>query len=390
MSSDNAAILFLTSWYPVEENPIHGIFIRGHALALSKYTKVVVAYAYSSNAGPFYKPEETVVNDNCVEYRVKYPKPNSNFLRTLFQVTKYKKAYNVLLNALIEKKIIVKAIQVNIVFPTAIALPIFKEHYKVKHTIAENWSGYLASDGNYKGLALKHYTKQCFAGADKIWHVSQLQKEAMISHGLLGKFELLYNTVNTDVFTPRSISENVSNKIKLLHVSSLVEREKNISGTFRVLKRLQEQNLIHIAIELTLIGGSEETISEAKKLAEQMQLKNIIFVGPKKPEEIAAQMHQSNALILFSHFEGMPLVVLEAMSCGLPVLATKVGQLPHIITDKFGVLVDVNNEEQMLNALVNLVQFKYKFDPQAMRDFILKHASQEAVGKQFYEYYSKI
>jgi glycosyltransferase involved in cell wall biosynthesis len=389
MPSSNPAILFLTSWYPVKENPVHGIFIRGHAEALSKYTKVVVAYAYSSKNGPFYEVEETKVNDNFVEYRVRYPKPEHRIfgITPFTQTIKFKKAYKLLLSKLIEKKIEVNAIQVNIVFPVAIALPVFKNYYKVKHTIAENWSGYLASDGNYRGTAMKHYTKQCFESADKIWHVSQLQKEAMIAHGLTGNFELLYNTVNTDVFKPRGISESVATKIKFLHVSSLVEREKNISGTFRAFKKLQDQK---VNFELAIIGGNGETISEAKKLVEELGLKNIVFIGSKKPEEIAAYMQQSNALILFSHFEGMPLVVLEAMSCGLPVLATKVGQLPHIITDKFGVLVDVDNEDQMFEALLNLSKFKYKFEPQATRDFIMRHASQEAVGKQFYDYYSKL
>lgn len=150
LMSNNSSILFLTSWYPVPENPVHGIFIRNHALALSKKTNVVVTYAYSSNEGPYYEIEEKKVNENFIEYKIKYPKPINKIIgiKTFIQTLKYKKAYKLLLGKLIEKKIEIKAIQVNIAFPVSIVLGLFKNHYKVKHTIAENWSGYLAGDGN--------------------------------------------------------------------------------------------------------------------------------------------------------------------------------------------------------------------------------------------------
>lgn len=391
---DNSSILFLTSWYPVPENPVHGIFIRNHAVALSPQTNVVVAYAYSSRTGPYYEIDENKVNEHLTEYRIKYPKPITSVIgiKTFVQTLKYKKAYKLLLGKLIEKKIKVKAIQVNIVFPVSIVLSLFKKHYKVPHTIAENWSGYLASDGNYHGKVMKHFTEKCFADTSKIWHVSELQKQALIGHGLTGNFELLYNTVNTEVFTLRPFDGAHGKQaqgvdVRLLHVSSLVEREKNITGTFRVLKKLNDKNY---KFTLDIIGGSEETIADAKAYANSLGLKNITFLGPLPPEKIAEHMRKSTALVLFSHYEGMPVVALEALSCGLPVIATKVGQLPHIITDQMGHLVETDNEAEMLAALENLFLNKYRFDPQTMREFILKNASYESVGKQFWEFYSKI
>lgn len=388
MSSNSQAILFLTSWYPVKENPVHGIFIQNHAKALSLYTKVVVVYAYSDYEGPFYKVEETQVNENLLELRVKYPKSSFALpgIKEAKQTLKFKKAYNLLLQNLISKKIEVKAIQVNIVFPAAMALAIFKDHYKVKHTIVENWSGYLESDGNYKGFFRKHFTEKCVAESDKIWHVSELQKQAMINHGLKGNFELIFNTVNTELFKPAS-EKILSPKLKLLHVSSLVDREKNIAGTFRVIKKLQNKGY---EFDLIIVGGSEETISAAKESAKTLQLKNINFLGSLPPEKVSALMQQCDALVLFSFFEGMPVVALEALSCGLPVIASKVGHLPFLINDSFGKLVDVANDEQMFIALENLILYKYNFDPAAMREFILKHASNEAVGKQLWEYYKAL
>jgi glycosyltransferase involved in cell wall biosynthesis len=388
MSNNSSAILFLTSWYPVNKNPVHGIFIKNHALALSLYAPVVVVYAYSSYEGPFYQVEEKRVNDNLLELRIKYSKPSFSFplWRIISQTLKFRKAYKILLSHLIRKNISIKAIQVNIVFPASVALEIFKTHYKVKHTIVENWSGYLEADGNYKGMGMKHFTKKCFSEADKIWHVSEPLKQALIKHGLTGNFELIFNTVNIEVFKPgieKNDRRDQAGKIKFLHVSSLVEREKNISGTFRVIKKLQDK---HYSFEFTIIGGNNETISSAKQMANQLQL-NINFLGAMPPEKVSEQMQQSHDLILFSYFEGMPVVVLEALSCGLPVLATGVGHLPYLVNEEFGKLVDVANEEQMFTVLENFILNKYKFNREAMHRFILKHASLEAVGKQFFGYY---
>ena len=108
----------------------------------------------------------------------------------------------------------------------------------------------------------------------------------------------------------------------------------------------------------------------------------------QKPDVVARYMQQSTALVLFSHFEGMPVVVLEALSCGLPVFASKVGQLPNIITSEFGVLVDVNNQNQLISALEKLFQSEYQFNSAAMRDYVIKHASFYAVGKQMNDFYN--
>jgi glycosyltransferase involved in cell wall biosynthesis len=383
MLSNNRAILFLASWYPVSSNPSHGIFIKQHALALSYFQNVIVVYAYGSNEGTFYKTEHRNVNENFTEYFIKYPK-GKGFLKPLRSFLNFRKAHKILIDHLIQKKTKVKAIQVNVIFPVSIVLDLYKKVFKEKHTIIEHWSGYLAIDGNYKGSALKHYTKKCIAGASKIWHVSEPQKEAMLKHGLTGNYELIYNAVNTKLF---SIKPHLDAKIKLLHVSSLVEKEKNISGTFRVIKKLRDNN--H-NFNFIVAGGSGNELEVAKKIAQQIKSDNITFTGNLPPEKISELMQQSNALVLFSHYEGMPAVALEAMSCGLPVFASRVGQLPFMTNDGFRVLVNEGNEEELFKALEKLFSNSYNFNTTGMREFVLQHASYEAVGKQMNEYYKTL
>lgn len=379
------AILFLASWYPTPQNKNHGIFIKNHAIALSKYAPVIILYAYSSSEVNDFKITKNK-QGNLEEWLIAYKKvSNLSLLTPIIKYWRFKKAYTILLKELIRKNSSVKAIQVNTIFPAAFVVSFFKNYFKVPVTIVEHWSGYLNEDGNYKNFIQKIFTQKCVALARKIYYVSEKQKHAMISHDLNGNYELIYNVVNKAIFNERPSAKSI--KPLLLHVSSLTEREKNISGTLNVIKKLQEANY---TFDFLVVGGSEQLVVYYKEKAKQMGILNTLFVGEKTQEEVATYMQQANALILFSNYEGMPVVVLEALATGLPVFASSVGQLPYLITNDFGKLVSVANEEELETNLKDFLDGKLKFDSQKMSDFISKNASQEVVGKKLADFYETI
>jgi len=384
MSQDKQAILFLASWYPTPQNKNHGIFIRNHALALSKQIPVIVVYAYSTSSTEDFKITKNK-QGNFEEWLLEYPKSTVPVFSSLVKYFRFKKAYKLLLQELIKNNVSIKAIQLNVVFPAALALPIFKDHFKVPYTIVEHWSGYLPEDDNYKSGIVKDATKKVVSSASKIFYVSEKQKQAMLSHGLNGNYELLYNVVDTSVF--KENKNEKSQRPLLLHVSSLVEREKNISGTLRAVKKLQDAG--H-DLDLIIIGGENELVEHYKQEAAALQLKNTTFTGKRTQAEIAAYMQQAHALILFSNYEGMPVVVLEALATGLPVFTSNVGQLPNIITSDFGKMVNVKDEAALKTELELFLQGKTKFDQQKMIDFVSQNASYEIVGKKLADFYLAI
>ena len=65
----------------------------------------------------------------------------------------------------------------------------------------------------------------------------------------------------------------------------------------------------------------------------------IQFTGMLPYEEVARLMRNSDAFVLFSLYENMPCVVLEALCCGLPVITSDVGGLKEVINQENGVLV---------------------------------------------------
>ncbi len=380
-------ILFLCSWYPNPESQSNGIFIKRHAQALAQKHKVTVLFVKSvSNTEE--KTYANVDDGNFTERCVFYPKVNSNtsILSSFLKLRKFKKEYKDLINALPKEKQF-DIIHVNTVFPAAIpALYALKKYPKAKLFITEHWSGYYPEDGNYKGFYLKRITQKIVQKAKVVFVISDKLKVAMRSHRLNNNFELINNVVDTAIFKPMPGLKTDDGVLKIVHVSSLVEREKNISGIIEVAKHLFEKN---IKFSLTIIGENKQEIIMHKNLVHHNQLhKHIVFAGYKTADEIATYMNQSDVFLLMSHFEGMPVVLLEAMACGLPVITTNVGETKNMVQPNMGIVLKNNIADECAE---NLIKFKRTdfTTPNEMHQYIADQYSATSVCNSITQLYYK-
>ncbi|MGD8415298.1 MAG: glycosyltransferase, partial [Candidatus Latescibacterota bacterium] len=87
---------------------------------------------------------------------------------------------------------------------------------------------------------------------------------------------------------------------------------------------------------------------------------NVRFEGEKGPHEIALWMNACDLLCLPSLNEGVPNVVLEALSCGLPVVATNVGGIPEVVSSEVaGLLVEPRQPVQLYEAIAYALEHNY-------------------------------
>ena len=83
---------------------------------------------------------------------------------------------------------------------------------------------------------------------------------------------------------------------------------------------------------------------------------NIIFVGQVPHGKVAEYLNEMRLLVLPSYSEGLPHVILEAMACGVPVLATPVGAIPDVIKDcETGFLLKSNDPRHVAERIVDLL-----------------------------------
>lgn len=385
MENTKRHILFLCSWYPNPDEKSNGIFIRRHAQALSLRHHVTVVFAKSVTS---IKEPVLVKNEeeNFEEYLYFYPKLGHS-LPGISQAQKFlklKRAYKKLIDHLPRKAF--DTIHVNTIFPAAIpALYTLKKYPAAKLFITEHWSGYYPEDGNYKGSVVTRYTKQLVSKARAIFVISEKLESAMKAHKLNGSYHLIHNAVDTDLFKPDASKSEQGSTLQILHVSSLTEREKNISGIIAVATALKKRG---ISFHLTLVGENPTESDAHKKSVTEHNLDSCItFTGHQSPEEIAHHMNRSDVFLLFSHFEGAPVVITEALACGLPVISTDVGQVKSMIPGGMGIVLKNTNTGECAGVLSNYLRSDFS-SKESMHRYICGIYSPEAVCKKISVFYN--
>ena len=94
--------------------------------------------------------------------------------------------------------------------------------------------------------------------------------------------------------------------------------------------------------------------------------------------------------VLFSNIEGSPCVILEAMACGLPIIATETGGIGERVTDETGILLQIGDEQGLVEAMNYMIDNKHKYDPSVIRQKIVEKCSVEAVGKAIVTVYEEV
>ncbi len=116
---------------------------------------------------------------------------------------------------------------------------------------------------------------------------------------------------------------------QLLFVGNLSVRK----GVPELLRALALSPLAGMPLRLTLAGGGD--IEGFRAIAQAMGLGNrVCFAGWTEQAQVARLMSEADLLVLPSHDEGLPLVILEALACGVPVVCTPVGEIPHVLQDR--------------------------------------------------------
>ena len=166
----------------------------------------------------------------------------------------------------------------------------------------------------------------------------------------------------------------------------MINEHKNVEGILHVISKLQLES---IDFCLKLIGdNSIKYIDFAKRLG--IDSKNIEFINQIAHKEIATHLQKANVFILFSNYENLPCVILEAFSCGVPVISTNVGGIKEYFPENFGTLISKNNEELLLKEILNIYYKKYKIaDKKIMHQYVKNNFSELIIAKNFNNLYQK-
>ena len=133
-------------------------------------------------------------------------------------------------------------------------------------------------------------------------------------------------------------------------------------------------------IVLTVIGDGPEK-NKLKLLSHKLGVNNRInFIGYQNKIAVSDILRDHDALVLSSEVETFGVVIVEAMSVGLPVIATKCGGPESIVVAETGVLVDSNDKNKLSVAMKNMIEDYNNYDSNTIRQIAINIYGDKAYG----------
>lgn len=375
-------ILIIPSWYPNSFTSIGGIFFKEQAEALAKYghdVSVLSISQYSVREILKYKKivfkNNDFIENGVATYTIEYPSiPKLHTLRDHISFYLFKRKFK----KYVEKNGLPDIVHVHSFAAGKYALWL-KENYNIPYVITEHFSGFARGLLSETQIQL---AKEVFSHSSTNIAVSK-EFQLLLENKFNLKFKYIPNIVNIDFFTPVLKSED--ERFKFINIASLDENKNQKMLIQSFAKVFKDKN-----VRLTIVGDGPE-LQSLKNLIDELQMQEqITLFGRANREEVKTLLQESDAFVLSSKYETFGVVVIEAMSCGLPVIATKCGGPESIVRDKrVGLLTDIDE-----NSLADLMKYLYEnrdtYDSEYIAQYTKDKFSEEAVVAELEEVYNDI
>lgn len=378
-------ILKLCGWYPSRVNIYNGDFVQRHAEAIATQIPVKVIFAVKDPTLKGNKIVRVVNNKgNLTEYIFYYPSKKT--LDVVWSYWFYLRVIKEILPEVLQSFGNPLLVHVNIAWKASIWHGWIRKKYKWPLVITENSTEYQENAKlqlRKQGTLRQRFTDNLFANCNLFIPVSA--QLGMRIQTLFGKipFTVVPNAVNTNYFFPVEQTDNT--RFEIIHVSTL-GYQKNAEGLMSVFSKIISMDL---PIRIRIIGPIIDDWQTWAKANENVNTE-IVLSGYMSYSEIALALQQSNLFLLFSRYENLPCVILEALCCGIPVVSTTVGGIAEVINAENGKLVAEGDEDAMVRNVIDVIKNYSHYDKSKIAAAAKEKYNYEQVGQQFVKAYAQI
>lgn len=373
-------LLIIPSWYSTKENLTNGSFFKEQAQALKESgINVIIAFV-----------EVRLLSLDNINERVQVSYENGIKTYRIIQ-GKIPKSGNVGTAIAFRsglKKIyweIIKGNSIDIVHLHSciwggLGGAFIAKKLRVPFIITEHSSYYGRFEVNFLERLI---IKKSFKSADKVISVSEYLK-SYISEYNKSEIEVIPNMVDCNEFFYCKKEESIENSFTFLTLCYL----KNNKGVDILIKAFCNY-FKGKEVKLIIAGDGPEKENLAK-LVNDLKINNqVIFKGALTREEVKVEMNRCDIFALGSKFETFGVVLIEALACGKPVISTRNGGANDIVKESNGIIVDINNIDEMGKAMYYMYKNYYKYDKYLIRENCVKKYSKEAVIQKLLSIYGK-
>lgn len=260
-----------------------------------------------------------------------------------------------------------------------------KEKYEAPFIVTGH--GYDVYDLPFKSKAWNKRICQVLNSADHIITVSNTNLACIQKLNIETPVSVIPNGFDASQFHPidqiecrEKLGLPVDKKI-LLTVGNCVA----IKGQKYLIEAMKDIHTKYPDVICVIVGGGE-LYPNLQKLVVEMGLQNCVrLVGRRPHEEIPLWMNACDVFVLPSLNESFGVVIIEAMACGKPVVASNVGGVPEIIcSETYGLLSQPGNAKDLSDKI--LLALERDWDTQGIREYAKKY-TWDTVCKEILELY---
>ena len=373
-------ILHLLSWFPTPDDPTLGNFCVRMIDALPEAChSVILSVCDDKNMTKSFEVKE-IEGTHHTHVQIYIRPPKVNAIRKLKMLRMYQYGLNYIKKHYFNPDLI----HLHVTYPLGQVALLWKKLFGYKYVLTEHWTIYQPQNKDILVGSLKKKIVKIANNAELIMPVSLDLQHCMEGHGVKNRFRVIYNLVNTEMFCLGEAK--TEQKKRILHISTLRNEAKNFSGILRTIERLRQQR---DDFELHVIHDYEAP--EFKAFVKEHNLSDcVIFHGKKTSAEVAEAYQKADFFVLFSNFENLPCVIVEAFASGVPVLSTAVGGIAEILSPERGVLIPQGDEEALLRSMNQMLDHCHEYDREAIRQYAISTFSNEIIGNQIFETYREL
>ena len=213
------------------------------------------------------------------------------------------------------------------------------------------------------------------------------QLTATLAERLTNRIATIDNGVNTRLFSPDIEPKKHPRCVSI--VSRLIPG-KGIETAIEVCRNLVDRGYSDIEMKVVGCGNISQYIALSRSLG--LSNRNISFQGCVPYEEMPRVYASSTAFLCPSFSEGLPMSLIEAMSCGVPVVATRTGAIPSVVDDGLdGYLVSPGDSALMTERLIEILSNQDLEDKlgKAAREKVESRYSSSLMAERTIEVYRK-
>jgi glycosyltransferase involved in cell wall biosynthesis len=279
-------------------------------------------------------------------------------------------------------------IHAHFVYPDGVVAARLGKRYGVPVVITEQapWLSWMEKSGRVRRQSLEAVRDSAFVVA-----VSRAVRDSIERlAGTAGQLRIIPNAVDDATFTPAP-ERGRAGEGQILFVG-IFRFVKGLDVLLSAIRQLLERGR---RLKLVVVGESfyrsyRREEERLRRMVPELGLeRSVAFVGPKSPEEVARYMQASDLVVLPSRAESFGQVLVEALACGTPVVATRCGGPEDIVNDGVGVLVEPENPEALARGIEYVLERRGVYDPARLRAYAVENFGMQSVGRRIAELYQE-